>query len=223
MSMNKSWGSKTNMAKKRKIDELEFEKDDNMLDDILKGSSLFGLDNDDTIFKRGNHIYFYDKVSTSNNLKFTKLIHDIDSKQQIQLLKGEITEPKIHIHINSYGGSLLDGFSMASTVIACKSKTIAYCEGMVASAATLPLVCCNERYIQKYCYILIHQLSSGFWGTYENFLDEQTNLDNLMKQLCDLYSEHTKVPKKHLKSILKHDLYWNAETCIKYNVVDGIC
>ena len=224
--MNTHWGkhnTRYRAGKKRKAEEVT--EDEKPLDLGLEDLPIFGMggNNNETIFKKGNHLYFYDDVTTLNNLKFTRLLRDLDREQQVQLLRGEITEPTIHIHINSPGGSLLDGFSMASSVLACKSKTVAYAEAIVASAATLPLVCCNERHIQKYCYVLIHQLSSGFWGTYENFLDEQTNLDNLMDQLCDLYHEHTKVPKKKLRGILKHDLYWNAETCIKYSVVDDMC
>ncbi len=223
--MDTKWGNmqmNTRRLKKRKTSPNEENGADNL---NIEDLPIFGMSggNNDTIFKKGNHIYFYDDVNTLNNLKFTRFLRDIDREQQIKLIRGEITEPTIHIHINSPGGSLLDGFSMASSVIACKSKTIAYAEAIVASAATLPLVCCNDRYIQKYCYVLIHQLSSGFWGTYENFLDEQTNLDNLMEQLCELYKEHTEVPKKKLRGILKHDLYWDAKTCMKYKIVDGVC
>lgn len=224
--MNTHWGThntRYSTGKKRKVEEVV--EDVKPLALGLEDLPIFGMggNTNDSIFKKGNHIYFYDEVSILNNLKFTRLLNELDRQQQVQLHLGEITEPTIHIHINSPGGSLLDGFSMASSVLACKSKTISYAEAIVASAATLPLVCCNERNIQKYCYVLIHQLSSGFWGTYENFLDEQSNLDNLMDQLCELYHKHTKVPKKKLRDILKHDLYWNAETCIKYGVVDNMC
>lgn len=170
-----------------------------------------------------NHIYFYSDVSTKNNLQFIKILRDTDHEQQIKMLKEEITEPVIHIHINSSGGSLLDGFSMASSVLSCKSHTIGYCEGKVASAATLPFVVCNERKMQRFCYVLIHQLSSSFWGTYESFKDEKVNLDNFMKQLQNLYSKYTNMPAKKITDIMKHDLFFDAKACLKYKIVDELC
>ena len=120
------------------------------------------------VTKSLNHIYFYDGTTTKNLLKFNKLVDEIDSEQQILFMLGNISEPTIHIHINSGGGNLLNGFSMASKVISAKSKTIGYAEGWVASAATLPLIVCKERKMQSFSYVLIHQLSTINCGTYEN-------------------------------------------------------
>ena len=57
--------------------------------------------------------------------------------------------------------------------------------------------------------MLIHQLSSTFWGTYGNFEDEKKNLDLMMKTIKDVYKKYTKVPMKKLDEILKHDLLWD--------------
>ena len=37
-----------------------------------------------------------------------------------------------------------------------------------------------------------------------------------------VYKEYTKVPMKKLDEILKHDLLWDANTCLKYGLVDEI-
>ena len=223
--MNTTWGQTRNRNNTKRKRTLENKEEESIEDINIQDLPLFNLpsNTNETISKKQNHLYFYDDVNTLNNLKFTKLLREIDNDQQVKVLNGEITEPTIHIHINSGGGNLLDGFSMASSVNNCKSHTICYCEGIVASAATLPLVICDERKMQQYCYILIHQLSSGFWGTYEKFSDEKTNLDNFMKQLTNIYSEYTDVPKRKLREILKHDLFWDYETCLKYNIVDSMC
>ena len=38
----------------------------------------------------------------------------------------------------------------------------------------------------------------------------------------DIYKKHTKIPKGQLSKILKHDLWWDAKTCLKYGLVDDI-
>ena len=70
--------------------------------------------------------------------------------------------------------------------------------------------------------MLIHQLSSGMWGKYQEQKDAIENSDRLMKMIIDIYEEHTKIPKKEINKLLKHDLWWDAETCLKYGLVDEI-
>jgi ATP-dependent protease ClpP protease subunit len=43
-----------------------------------------------------------------------------------------------------------------------------------------------------------------------------------MKTIKDIYEEHTNIPKKELAKVLKHDLWWDAETCLKYGLIDEI-
>jgi len=70
--------------------------------------------------------------------------------------------------------------------------------------------------------MLVHQLSSGMWGKYKEMKDEMENVDNMMKTIREIYLEYTKIPKKKLDEILDHDLWFDAETCLKYGLVDEI-
>ena len=70
--------------------------------------------------------------------------------------------------------------------------------------------------------MLIHQLSTIFWGKMHEFDDEIKNLENLMKMIKDIYKEHTEVPINKLDEILKHDLWWDADKCKEFKLVDDI-
>jgi ATP-dependent protease ClpP protease subunit len=212
--------------KEKKPEKLKPKPTDDDDDDDDGGlGSLFNLampKSDELICREGNHIYFWDEVNTENVLKFTKMLRKVDYQQQCAVLKGDVDEARVYIHFNSPGGSLTDGFSMASSVKRCRSKTIGIVEGCVASATTLPLVVCNHRQMQRYSYFLIHQLRTGFWGTFSNLLDETETCKDMMNILSSIYLEHTKVPKKVLEGILKRELMWSSETCLKYNIVDEL-
>jgi ATP-dependent protease ClpP protease subunit len=60
------------------------------------------------------------------------------------------------------------------------------------------------------------------WGKYHEFIDEMKNLDRLMLMIKNIYNEFTKVPSEKLDEVLKHDLWFDAETCLKYGMVDEI-
>ena len=137
--MDINWKYKNNryrpvLKKKRKREKEECAEESFEGEPLIPIVNNMNLNPSETICKVDNHIYLYDDITTDSNLKFVKFLREVDSNQQIKFQRGEITEPTIHIHINSNGGSLTDGFSMASTILSCKSNTISYCEGMVASA-----------------------------------------------------------------------------------------
>jgi ATP-dependent protease ClpP protease subunit len=60
------------------------------------------------------------------------------------------------------------------------------------------------------------------WGKYEELKDDMENNENLMSVIKDIYDKHTNIPKKELDKILKHDLWWDAKTCLKYGLIDEI-
>ena len=93
-------------------------------------------------------------------------------------------------------------------------------EGCAASAGTLMSIACNKRFIRKNSYMLIHQLSSGCWGKMCEIEDEMENLNDFMEKIKKIYTEKTKIPRKELTELLKHDLWLNSDKCIKYQLVD---
>ena len=108
------------------------------------------------------------------------------------------------------------------TILRCKVPVETYVDGFSASAATFISVVGGRRFMSRNSYMLIHQLSSSLWGKYSEIEDEKKNLDLMMETIKNVYKEYTKVPMKKLDEILKHDLLWDANTCLKYGLVDEI-
>tara|TARA_R100001015_G_C4632982_1_gene197280 strand:+ start:1680 stop:2291 length:612 start_codon:yes stop_codon:yes gene_type:complete len=171
---------------------------------------------------KSNRIYYYCEVSRGRNLtlnmKLKELAGDLlDRSRALQVDPG-----KIYLHINSYGGSVFAGFSSVDYILNSEVPVTSIIDGCAASAATIMSVTAKHRQINKHAYMLIHQLSSGMWGKYQEQKDSMENNDRLMKMIIDIYEEHTKIPKKELNKLLKHDLWWDADTCLKYGLVDEI-
>ena len=70
------------------------------------------------------------------------------------------------------GGSVFAGLSIIDTIISNPIPVVSIVEGSAASAATLISVVCSERQIRPNSFMLIHQMSSGFWGKMEEIKDE---------------------------------------------------
>jgi ATP-dependent protease ClpP protease subunit len=170
----------------------------------------------------GSRIFFYSEVSKDSVLTLNKALRDLAVKQTTIGAIHEIPPPPIRLHINSPGGSLLDGFAAVDYIRACKVPVYSVIDGSAASAATLMSVVATKRYIHKHGFMLIHQLSGGLWGKYEDMIDDFKNSELFMNTLGTIYKEKTKIPEKTLKEMLKRDLWFDAKTCLKYGMVDEI-
>ena len=170
-----------------------------------------------------NKIYYYSSVNRESAVELNKKIGEIESKS---LTLGNTLDldqpPTLRIYINSGGGSVTAGISSMDTILRTKVPVHTYVDGFAASAATFLSVVGNYRFMSRHSYMLIHQLSTQFWGTYSNFEDEKQNLDLMMKNIKNIYKEYTKIPMKKLNEILKHDLMWDANTCLEYGMIDEI-
>ena len=63
--------------------------------------------------------------------------------------------------------------------------------------------------------IMIHQLSSGKEGKYQELSDDQQNMQLLMNKIKTIYLRKTTIPYIQLNELLNHDLWLDADTCVK--------
>jgi ATP-dependent Clp endopeptidase proteolytic subunit ClpP len=170
-----------------------------------------------------NELYFYNDVNTDSALVLNKTLSDLSRQLLIAQITFDLQEkPHIKLHINSDGGEVFGALSIVDRIQSSKVPVHSYAEGLVASASTLISVSCHKRYIRRNTILLIHQVRSWFEGTYEDFNDEKQNMDLIMKIVKDIYLKHTKFTEEELNTLLKRDIYLNAEDAIKYGLADEI-
>ena len=169
-----------------------------------------------------NKIYFYSGVNRNSCSELNKKISELEAKAITLSNSLTIKPPPIKLFINSGGGTIVSGIASMDTILRSKVPVWTYVDGFSASAATFMTVVGHKRFMSRNSYMLVHQLSTAFLGTYANFEDEKQNLDLMMKNIKNIYKEYTKIPMKKLNEILKHDLMWDTNTCLKYGMIDEI-
>lgn len=178
--------------------------------------------NEKHITVQDNKIYYYSNVNRNSCSELNKKIGELEGKYLGTASSLGIEPPTIKLMINSGGGSVVSGIASMDTILRTQVPIHTYVDGFAASAATFLSVVGNYRFMSRNSYMLIHQLSTTFWGTYANFEDEKKNLDLMMTTIKNVYKKYTKVPVKKLNEILKHDLLWDANTCKEYGLIDEI-
>lgn len=170
-----------------------------------------------------NRIYFYAEVSREKVLQLVRAIRQLNIEQESKKRELGLTEPiPIYIYINSFGGEIFAGLSVMDEILNSTAPIITVVDGCCASAATLFSVVAKQRLVKRHAYMLVHQLTSGCWGKHQEFLDELQNQKQLMKMIKDVYREYTKLPVNKIDEILKHDLWFDAKTCMRFGLVDGV-
>lgn len=206
---------KQRAIKKNEPDEDEEEDGDG-------GGGGGGYTDNQKISRENNHVYFHAEVNRGTI--FQVIIHLRAAEEACILMnhRYSTTDIPIYLHINSFGGSVFDAMTAIDVIQNSKVPVYTIIEGATASAGTLMSVVGKKRFMRPNAYMLIHQLSSGCWGKMAEIEDEFKNLQSLMLHIKNIYKENAKIPKKELSDILKHDLWWDKDTCIQYGLVDEV-
>lgn len=170
----------------------------------------------------GNEIHFYGEITPENTLEFVENFR----KLEIHLLKQKADligyEPEIRIHIMSEGGDMFSGLLLKNILEKSRVKVITIAQGACCSAATFMFLGGSERRMGENAYLLIHQLSTDFWGKYQDLKNEMKSCDKFMAALKKMYMTKTQIPERKFRRLMKKDLFLSASKCLKYKIAHGI-
>lgn len=185
-------------------------------------------DDDSDVYREDNHIYFKTDVNTESIDKLYKIIRSYQKEYEYIKISNQsianIQPKELYIHITSYGGSLHEAYLAYDIIKRSKIKINTIIEGYAASAGTIMSIAGNRRYMTPTSIMLIHQLSTGMGGKYEEIKDNFENSEQDMKRIIDLYLKECrgKMKKKNIVEHLKHDKWWDAATTLKNGLIDEI-
>ena len=171
----------------------------------------------DFVKVEGNDVFFYCDVSTDSVAELCTVMKKVERELFVSMF-GQDSTPVIRLHINSEGGDLHAGFGCMDFLRSLKCRVVTIAEGMCASAATFMFLGGDSRIVRPNAYLLIHQLGSEFWGTFENMKDEMLQCEKLMKRMKKIYIRETNIPESKLDKLMKRDLYLSCRQCIKYGI-----
>lgn len=188
-----------------------------MMDPLKQIKAMMGGETSD---KEKNHIYFYGDVDSDSCLELNRKIAELNKELLKYAIDFDAPPPNIYLHINSNGGCLLSAMSTVDTIRSSRVPVVSIVEGSAASAATIISMVCHRRYITANSFMLIHQLSAGMYGKYEEMKDDFTNDTKFMDRLYALYKKYTKMSPKQIKQVLTRDIWWDSDECVKNGLVD---
>ncbi len=173
----------------------------------------------------GNNIYFRTGVSDKSVSALIGIINkknDEFKKLLENKLIGSAEPAPLWLHITSYGGDIYASYRAIDAITSSQIPIYTVIAGYAASAGTLISVVAKKRFITPSSYMLIHQLSSGACGKFWEIRDEVENLTMIMEDIYNIYEKHSKLSREQLESFLSHDIWFKADKCIEYGLVDEV-
>ena len=179
-------------------------------------------ENEECVKVIGNEILFYGSVDRESALEFVEKF----KKLEMELLKKKAElvgyEPQIRVHVMSEGGDIFSGLNIMNVLERSRVRVITIAQGSCCSAATFILLGGSERRMGRNAYVLIHQISTEFWGNFQELKNELKSTEKFMKMLKKMYLTKTNIPEKKFKKLMKKDLYLSPDRCLKYKIVDAV-
>lgn len=130
----------------------------------------------------------------------------------------------IELHINSYGGSVYDGFGIVNAIVTSKTPVHAYCDGYAMSMGLAIFAAAHKRFAAPYSTFMYHEISTMVYGKNEEI--ERVTVENkrLQKMYDSLILKNSNLTQKQLDSKRKQlkDWYFGAEDAKSFGLVHEI-
>lgn len=125
-----------------------------------------------------------------------------------------------HIHINSGGGSVFDGFTIYNLLK--KENVEIYIDGWAASIASLIAMAGKKVYAYKNSFLMIHNPSTLAWGDENEMARAKDQLEMIKKSIVQAYVDKTGMPEDDIKTMMNDETWMSADEAKDKGFVDEI-
>ena len=130
----------------------------------------------------------------------------------------------IELIVNTYGGSVYDGFGLVAVIDSSKTPVHTFLYGKAMSMGFLIFSAGHKRFAHALGSLMYHQISTGSQGVIQHIKYSFEQAENLEKMYDNYLLSVTSIPKElideHKK--MQKDLYLSAFEGLQYGIVDEI-
>lgn len=119
---------------------------------------------------------------------FAGYVLPVDVREKLESLKGK----DLTIYINSDGGSVPAGITIANMIKRHDGHTVGVVDGWAASIASVIFMACDERRMPSNTFLMIHKPSAMALGNADDMLRVATMLDTVQDGIEQTYLERAR-------------------------------
>jgi ATP-dependent Clp protease protease subunit len=170
-------------------------------------------------------------IVLSSDITASSVADIIESILDINTLDDELEEDlqdydrePIKLIVNSFGGSVYDGFALIAAIEHSKTPIHGYCYGSAMSMGFIIYISTHVRFAHKTSTLMYHEISDMFWGNITGAKQNLKECERLQKVYDDYVLGRTKIPvaKMDEYKARKEDWYMSAQEAAKYKIIHKI-
>lgn len=163
-------------------------------------------------------IYVYGEIT-----KYPFENSDVSAEGFKDMLKEAAGKP-LNIYINSGGGDVFEGQTIATMLDRYEGEKTCYIDGICASIATKIPFACNTVYFAEGAYFMIHRASAIAWGNYDDLLKMADTLEQIDNGLVTTYRRHSKMSEEVIRQKMRDETWYTSDNInddFSFNIVQG--
>lgn len=165
-------------------------------------------------------ICFYGDINSDSMGEWSKYFPDDKCPSDIKEFFDKLSDDveKIHVHINSGGGSVFGGIAIYNMLKNHKAEIVVHVDALAASIASVIAMAGDKIIIPKNAQLMIHKPMSYVGGNADEMRKEADVLDGCQKVILSTYMAHVKdgVDEKTINDLINAETWLNGEECQQY-------
>lgn len=129
---------------------------------------------------------------------------------------------RINVHIDSYGGSVSEGWAIYNALKQHPAKVVTYADGFVASAALYPFLAGDERHASTLSAFYLHEVMS--WG--EGYAEDLRKAADEAETMTDIgigvFVERTDMDAETVKSLMEAETWLTPAQALEYGIATSV-
>jgi ATP-dependent protease ClpP protease subunit len=133
-----------------------------------------------------------------------------------------IEADEIHLHIHSPGGDAFDGLAIATAIRNHPAKTVAYVDGLAASAASYIAIAADETVMAVGSEMMVHDASGLALGNAAAMTKMAEILNGLSDNIASLYALKAGGTTSEWRDVMREETWYNADETVKAGLADRV-
>lgn len=138
--------------------------------------------------------------------------------KELQALDADV----INVHIDSYGGSVKEGWGMYNALREHKAKIRTYADGFVASAALYPFLAGDERHASPVSAFYLHQVMVGASGYADDLRAAADDADLMTDIGIQAFVDVAGMTKEKTLELMKQETWLKPEEALELGICTAI-
>ena len=126
----------------------------------------------------------------------------------------------ITIHVNSQGGSVIEGIAIAGMIERHPARVTALIEGGALSIASYIVMKADRVVMSDDAWLMIHNPMTAMQGDSSEFRKTATMMERMADQLVDAYEKRSGQPRDQIKEMMNEETWMTADEAIALGFAD---